>query len=444
MLIKNFDQLVSNGHTPELQKKRKDALEILAAAVKAVDPYRVVQLVFHQNHLLLGSETVDLSLFDRVFAVGFGKASVPMVHAVCDAVSVTEGVAITNDPFATVPHQSIEVIVGGHPLPNEGSIQGTEKILNLLERCGETDCVIVVISGGGSSLLCKPLIPLVDLRMTMDLLLRSGADINDVNTIRKHLSTVKGGKLVQYTKATVISLIISDIVHDPISSIASGPTSPDTTTFSEAKAILTRYTLWDRVPESVRKIIDEGIAGLLPETPKKGNPVFHSVHNFIVANNQLACRQAVKKARELGYTSVLVTTAITGDARNVGQCLLKRATKSLSQKNTVFVSGGEPTVTVRGHGQGGRNQELVLSCVKEIAGAHIVIASMGTDGIDGSSPAAGALADGGTLSRAQNKQLDPLIFLKNNDSYTFFSALHDEILTGPTGTNVMDIQLILQ
>jgi len=443
MLIKNFDLLVSNGLTPVLQKKRKDVLEMFTAAVEAVDPYLVVEQVFRQNHLVLASETVDLSRFDHVFVVGFGKASVPMAHAVFDAVPVTKGVVITNDLSATIPHRSIEVVVGGHPLPNEGSIQGTEEILKLLKQCGDNDCVIVVVSGGGSSLFCKPLVPLDDLRTTTDLLLRSGADINELNAVRKHLSMVKGGKLMQYTKALVVSLIISDIVHNPISSIASGPTSPDPSTFSDAKNILTRYTLWERIPESVRKNIEEGIAGRIPETPKKGDAVFHSVRNVIIADNQLACQQALKKAQELGYETLLVTTAITGEARDVGHYLIKRAKQSLAQKNIVFISGGETTVTVKGDGKGGRNQELVLSCVEELAGTQIVVASMGTDGIDGNSNAAGAVADGETASRAQHKQLDPLTFLKNNDSNTFFSILHDEILTGPTGTNVMDIQLMV-
>lgn len=443
MRIKNFNQLVSNGPTPALRKKRKDALEILTAAVEAVDPYLVVEQLFHENHLMFTSEDIDLSRFDHMFVVGFGKASVQMAHAVCKAVSISRGVVITNDPSAAIPYHSVDVVVGGHPLPNEGSVQGTDMILALLEQCGVNDCVIMVISGGGSSLLCRPLVPLDDLRATTDLLLRSGANINELNNVRKHLSHVKGGKLAQHTKAMVVSLIISDIVHDPIASIASGPTSPDTSTFSDAKDILARYMLWECVPSSVRKCIDEGIAGQIPETLKKENPVFTRVRNEIVANNRLACHQAVKKGRELGYETLLVSTTITGEARDVGQYLIKRARQNLTQKNMMFVSGGETTVMVKGDGKGGRNQELVISCVKEITGTQIVIASMGTDGIDGTSNAAGAIADGATFSRAQKNRIDPREFLKNNDSNSFFLILHDDILTGPTGTNVMDIQVIL-
>ena len=443
MRIKNFDELVSNGATKAFQKKRRDALEILTAAVDAVDPYRIVAQVFQKKRLVLGSETRDLSCYDHVYVVGFGKASVPMAHAICDVVPITQGVVITNDPSATLPCRGIEVVIGGHPLPDEGSLRGTEKILALLERCGEQDCVIMVISGGGSSLLCKPLISLDDLRAVTRLLQGSGADIDELNVVRKHLSEVKGGRLVSHTKAAVVSLVLSDVVSDSLSTIASGPTSPDSSTFSNAKTVLVKHALWERIPPSVRTTIVEGIEGKISETPKEGDPLFESVHHIIVANNQLACDHAVKKAQELGYEAVLVSTTITGDARHVGQDLISKARQYPPKEQIVFITGGETTVTVKGSGTGGRNQELVLSCVKELAGTQLVIASLGTDGFDGNSTAAGAIADGMTLSRAQDHRLDPSIFLKNNDSNSFFLALHDAILTGPTGTNVMDIQVIL-
>jgi glycerate 2-kinase len=443
MLIINFDELVSNGLTPVLRKKRRDALEMLTAAVDAVGPYRVVTQVFQKDRLMLGSEVIDLTTYDHVYVVGFGKASVPMARAVCDAVPVVKGVVITNDSSATIPHERIEVVVGGHPLPDEGSIKGTGKILSLLGHCGEHDCVIMVISGGGSSLLCKPMVSLQDLRVTTDLLLRSGADINELNIVRKHVSMVKGGKLAQRTKAMIISLIISDIVHDPIQNIASGPTSPDPSTFSDAKTILMRHGLWERVPTRVRTTIEKGIAGLIPETPKEDDPIFGSVRTMIVASNQLACDHALKKARELGYEPVLLSTTLTGEARTVGRGLISKAKHHLPQENVALISGGETTVKVKGDGNGGRNQELVLSCVEELAGTQCVVASLGTDGIDGNSAAAGAVADGMTLSRAQGQQLEPSSFLEKNDSNSFFSALHDAIVTGPTGTNVMDVQLIL-
>ena len=329
MLFKNYDDLVLNGQTPVLQQKRKDVLDILTAAVDAVQPSRVVKDVFCGTQLVFASETIDLSSFDHLYVVGFGKASVGMAQAVCDAVTVTKGVVITNDPSAIITNHSIEVITGGHPLPNEGSIHGAEKILDLLCQCSENDCVIVLISGGGSALFCKPRVPLNDLQKTIDLLLRSGASIDELNTIRKHLSLVKGGQLAQYTKAVIVSLIISDIVHDPISSIASGPTSPDPTTFSDAREILKRYELWTNIPATVRTVITEGIAGRISETLKENDPVFKTVFNFIIANNERACQGAIKKAKELGYDAKLMTTSITGEARVIGKYLINRVKKSL-------------------------------------------------------------------------------------------------------------------
>jgi glycerate-2-kinase len=444
MLFKNYDDLVLNGETPVLQQKRKDVLDMLTAAVDAVQPSRVVKDVFCGTQLVFASEAIDLSSFDHLYVVGFGKASVGMAQAVCDAVTVTKGVVITNEPSAIISNHSIEVITGGHPFPNEGSIRGAEKILDLLGQCSENDCVIVLISGGGSALFCKPRVPLNDLQKTIDLLLRSGANIDELNTIRKHLSLVKGGQLAQYTKAVIVSLIISDIVHDPITSIASGPTCPDPTTFSDAREILKRYELWTNIPATVRKVITEGVAGRIPETLKENDPVFETVFNFIIANNERSCQGAIKKAKELGYDAKLMTTSITGEARIIGKYLINRVQKSLCHGKTVFITSGETTVKVRGNGLGGRNQELVLSCVEEIVDKDMVIASFATDGIDGNSNVAGALADGFTLARALKKKLNPSRFLEQNNSYVFFQGLGDTLRTGLTGTNVMDIQVLIR
>jgi glycerate 2-kinase len=444
MLFKNYDQLMGNGQTPALAQKRKDVLEMLAAAVETVDPYLVVERVFQEKQLVLQSETVDVSTFDHVYVVGFGKASVGMAQAVCDSVSVTKGVVVTNNSTATISRDSVEVIVGGHPLPAEGSVRGAEKIISLFQGCTENDCVIVLISGGGSALFEKPRVPFEDLQQTTDLLLRSGVGIEDFNTIRKHLSQVKGGQLAGYTKGFIISLIISDIVNDPVSSIASGPTSPDPTTFSDAKKILTRYKLWEKIPMTVRMVIEDGIGGRIPETLKENNPVFQRVLNYVVANNELACHAAVKKAEELGYMATLLTTSVTGEATEIGSYLIKKVKQSLSPGKTVFIAGGETTVTVQGNGKGGRNQELVLNCVKELAGTEMVVASFATDGVDGNSPAAGALADGFSFARAKKQKLSPSVFLKENNSNEFFIRLDDVLLTGPTGTNVMDVLVFIR
>jgi glycerate 2-kinase len=443
MLVKNYDTLVRNGSAPILQQKRRDVLEMLSAAVDAVQPYAVVRQVFQGNQLVFASETIDLSSFDHLYLIGFGKASVGMAQAVCDAVTITKGTILTNNPAVKISSGSVEVSVGGHPVPNKGSITGADKILDLLQHCSENDAVIVLISGGGSSLFCKPRVPLCDLQETITLLLRSGVSIDELNAIRKHLSLVKGGQLVKKTKATMFSLIISDVVNDSITSIASGPTAPDPTTFSDAKEILLQYDFWKKVSQTVRTTIEDGVAGRVPETLKENDSAFERVFNFIVANNEQACRGAVQKARELGYEAKLLTTSMTGEAKDLGPYLIQQAQKSLSLGTAAFITGGESTVTVQGGGIGGRNQELVLSCVEQIAGTEMVIASFATDGIDGTSTAAGALADGLTLSRALQHHFQVSRFLQENDSYTFFHALGDAIDTGLTGTNVMDIQIIL-
>jgi glycerate 2-kinase len=444
MLFTNADELVRNGGTPILQQKRNDVLEMLTAAVEAVDPYTVVRDHFHGSELRFASESFDLSTFDHVYVVGFGKASVKMAQAVCDAVPVTKGVVVTNDPVARLSSEVVSVVVGGHPLPTEESIRGAEQILKILQKCTENDCVIVLISGGGSALFCLPLVPLDDLRKTTALLLGSGAEIKEMNVIRKHLDAVKGGQLARYIKGITLSVIISDVVHDPLSSIASGPTSPDSSTFSDARVILRRYGLWETVPGSVRTVIEEGCAGRFLETPTDDDPVFRSVFSFIVANNARAVQAAEQKAEELGYGAMVLSTAVTGEARDLGPYLVQKARQSVSPGKTVFSSGGEPTVTLRGKGHGGRNLELVLSCVEAIAGSELVVASCATDGVDGNCPGAGAVADGASLRRAKIKEVSVSDFLAENDSYGFFSRLGDVLMTGPTGTNVMDVQIVLR
>jgi glycerate 2-kinase len=444
MLFRNADALVRNGGTSLLRQKRRDVLEMLTAAVEAVDPYTVVQEHFHGSELRFASESFDLSTFDHVYVVGFGKASVKMAQAVCDVVPVTEGVVVTNDPAARLSSEVVSVVVGGHPLPTEGSVRGAEQILSLVRKCTEDDCVLVLVSGGGSALFCLPRVPLEDLQRTTELLLGSGAEIKELNVIRKHLDAVKGGQLARSIKGVALSLIISDVVSDPVSSIASGPTSPDPSTFVEAREILKNYALWGEVPGSVREFIEEGCAGRLAETPKADDRVFRSVFNFIIANNERACQAAAIKAEELGYGAMVVTTAVTGEARGVGPYLVQKASQSIVPGKTVFISGGEPTVTVRGSGRGGRNLELVLSCVEGIAGSELVVASCATDGVDGNCPGAGAVADGLSLGRARKQNLVVSDALAGNDSYGFFSRLGDVLLSGPTGTNVMDVQIVLR
>ncbi len=445
MKIKNYEQLIENGVTENVSNSRKDLLEILNYALLSVDPFNAVEAVIKDEKTLkINGEDFDLNRFKNIYVVGFGKASVGMVQSIVYNINVKEGVLVTNDRSQVVDDPNIGVFVGGHPIPNEGSIKGAEGILEIVRKVEEDDLLIVLISGGGSALFTKPRVSLMDLKGITDLLLKSGADINEINTVRKHLSRVKGGQLASACKGSIVSLIISDIVGDPMSFIASGPTFPDHTTFDQALKVLDKYDLKNKAPESVIKVLYKGKNGEIAETPEKDDSVFDKVTNFIVANNDIACNAAREKAEELNYDTMLLTTSLKGEARDMG-CFL--ADKALNyekrDKNMVFISGGETTVTIHGDGKGGRNQEMVLSTVKKIAGSDLVFSSFATDGVDGMSDAAGAICDGYSLKRADDLGMNSEDFLKNNDSYNFFKPLNDLIFTGPTGTNVMDIQIVL-
>ncbi len=445
MLFKNRKQIIQNGQTAELKEIRKDILEIFSAALNAVDAYNAVKMRLDGKNIVMGSEKIDISDFKNIYLIGFGKASVGMAQAVCDSVPIKNGAIITNEFDKSVKKSCVTTLVGTHPIPNQKNIDATNKLLDIVEKCDENDLLIILISGGGSALLCKPRVSLDDLQRTTEYLLKSGANINEINTIRKHLSFVKGGQLPNYAKCTVISFIISDIIGDPIEFIASGPTYPDSTTYNSARHILKKYELWMKIPLSIRTTIEDGIHEKIPETPKQNDQCFDKVFNFIIANIEIAFNAADKKAKELGYNTILLTAILDGEAKEIGKYLVDKAISFQTHtKKTIFISGGETTVTVKGKGSGGRNQEMVLSSVHELADKNIVFSSFATDGIDGMCDAAGAIADAFTLRRARKNKLDPNIFLKENNSYEFFKNLGDFFNTGPTGTNVMDIQLLIK
>jgi len=444
MLFKNYDEIINNGIDIDTKNLRKDVLNILESSILSVEPYNCVKKHINDNSFIFEDQKINIEDFNDVYIVGFGKASIGMTQAICDNISVKRGVIITNEEKNKVINENIETILGGHPIPNENSIKGAEKIIDMLKNTKKDDLIIVLISGGGSALFCNPYVELKDLQVTTDLLLKSGANINEINTIRKHLSKVKGGRLVSYTKSRIISLIISDIIGDPISFIASGPTYPDDTSFFDSKKILEKYDIYEQVPKDVKKILNDGINKKIEETPKSGDNIFCNVDNFIVANNNIACKFAEKKAKKLGYNTMVLTTRLSGEAKNTGRFLIEKS-KNFEKNNEkyVFISGGETTVTIKGNGLGGRNQEMILSIIEDISDENIVFASIGTDGIDGKSNAAGAIADKNSYYRSKERNLDYKYFLENNDSNSFFRELGDVFLTGPTGTNVMDIQIII-
>jgi glycerate 2-kinase len=445
MLFKNYEEIIKNGKTPVLKSIRKDILDILDSVIQAIDPYTSVKSKINGNKIILDEKTIDLSDYKDVYLAAFGKASIGMAQAVCDSLRIKEGIVITNETTKKVECENVYTFAGGHPLPNQNSIIGTEKIIEMFEKCKKDDLIVVLISGGGSALFVKPRVNLEELQKTTDLLLKSGADIKEINTIRKHLSYVKGGQLAKFTKAKILSFIVSDIIGDPLEFIASGPTYPDSTTYNDAKKILKKYDLYRKIPDSVRTTMDVGVNREIAETPKKDNIVFKNVENYIIVNNKVACKAAELKAKEMGYKTIVLTTSLDGEASEIGRYLSHRANNYVSYEDKVlFISGGETTVTIHGDGKGGRNQELVLSCIEEIKEKKIVFTSFATDGIDGNSDAAGAVADGFTFNRSSEKGLKPKNYLINNDSNSFFKKLNDLLLTGPTGTNVMDVQLIIK
>jgi glycerate-2-kinase len=398
---------------------------------------------------------LKIAEFERVLVIGGGKASARMaleLERVLDG-KLTGGSLNIPDYTRPWPRGSrISFNPASHPIPSEKGVRGVKKMLKLVERPSRKDLVICLISGGGSALMPLPSkeVRLSDKQKTTRLLLKSGSTIEETNTVRKHLSEFKGGRLAEKLyPAAVVTLIVSDVVGDPLGSIASGPTVADETTFADAYNVLHRRGLWQKVPRSVRKRIQAGRAGRLPETPKRGSSAFKRVHNILLATNRESCIAASQVLEELGYHPMILSTELQGEAKEVGK-VLSGIVSGIRDNNTpisppaAIIAGGETTVTVRGKGRGGRNQELVLSAAQALRGKpKVLVSSIGTDGVDGSTKAAGAVADGETVERGWKKNLDADTFLQRNDSNSFFKKINDLIVTGPTGTNVNDIMIAI-
>ncbi|MCJ7571446.1 MAG: DUF4147 domain-containing protein [Candidatus Thermoplasmatota archaeon] len=445
MLFKNYNQIIDNGKTPIIKQIRRDILDVFSSAIASVDPYFSVKKIIQGNKIIVGSKTFNILDFENVYLIGFGKASIGMSQAICDSIKIKQGIIITNNTEFIVKDNNVSTYIGSHPIPDQKNVDATDKIISLLKKTKKNDLLIVLISGGGSALLCKPRIPLKDMQLTTNLLLKSGLNINEINTIRKHLSFIKGGQLASYANCTIVNLVISDIIGDPLSFIASGPTYPDSTSFIDCKNILKKYNIYLNIPDSAKKIIDDGIKKKIPETLKKENSVFDKVTNNIIANNKIACDAAKEKAEELGYKTIILTTQLEGKSRDIGKLLIKKTKNyTLKSKKIMFISSGETTVTIKGKGRGGRNQEMILSAIGELKDSDIVFASIGTDGIDGNSDAAGAIADPLSFEKALDRNLDYDIFLNDNNSYEFFKKINDLLFTGFTGTNVMDMQILVK
>ncbi len=444
-----------NADQSILQEMRNQALEIFHAALRAVDPVDAIlkHVRIKGESLLIGERRLELSKFDRILVVGAGKADAPMAQAVESLLGerVSDGVIVVKDGHG-LPLQRVRVHEASHPVPDERGLLGAEEILSLVRGAGERDLVICLISGGGSALLVAPAegVTLQDKQQVTQLLLACGASIHEINTVRKHLSRVKGGGLAHAAHpATLVSLILSDVIGDDLDTIASGPTVPDTTTFRQAGQILERYGIWDQVPRSVRMYMEKGAKGEISETPKPGDPSFQRDSWELVGTNLQALKAARKEAERLGYRTMILSGMMEGETREVAKAHVAIAKEVLNSENPIappacVLSGGETTVRLQGDGKGGRNTEFALASAIALEGVeNTVLLSGGTDGTDGLTDAAGAMADGETVSLAREKHLDAVDYLRRNDSYTFFETLGGLVITGPTRTNVMDVRVML-
>jgi hydroxypyruvate reductase len=443
-----------------LEEMRGMARQIFSKAVSAVDPAQKLKdtVRIEGNQVLIkteeGSEKAFLlDGFKNIFLTGAGKASASMASAMEQIFGdrITQGI-ITAKYGHTLPLKKTAVIEAGHPIPDQKGYEGAKKIQNLLKASGPGDLVIFLLSGGGSALLPLPVegITLEEKQQVTQLLLDCGADIGEINTIRKHISRMKGGWLARWAyPSTVIGFILSDVVGDPLDVIGSGPTVPDPSTYEETYEILKKFDLIQRVAPSIQKHLFMGREGKVEETPKPGEPVFEKVHNMIIGSNILALRSAEREASSLGLHTVILSSSIVGDTREAARFHSAIAKEVLSSGHPLpgpacIISGGETTVTIKGNGLGGRNQEFALAAALEIQGFEkIVLLSGGTDGTDGPTDAAGAIADHRTVERGRAMGLNPKAHLENNDAYPFFQRLGDLLITGPTHTNVMDVRIIL-
>ncbi len=432
-----------------LNDLRTDALKIFQAGLSAADPRAAVLRVLGRQGttLLLNRAPVGELTRGRVIVVGVGKAGAPMAQGV-EAVlgdEIDVG-AVTVKYGHLAPTRRVQLYEAGHPLPDENGVRATREIVARLRALNADDLVICVISGGGSALMewLVEGVTLDDLRAFTNELLRSGATIYELNTLRKHISRVKGGQLARLAQpARVIALILSDVLGSPLDIIASGPTAPDSSTFADCLAIVERYGLRAKLPASILDHYTRGAQGQISDTPKADDPLFARVTNVIVADNRLACDAAADAARARGYAVEILSTQLQGEARMLGMELAAQVLRA--RPMTCLLAGGEPTVAVKGKGKGGRAQELVLAAAREIDGKDpIVVLSAGTDGTDGPTDAAGARADTTTLARARGRGLDANAMLEDNDAYHFFAALNDLVITGPTNTNVNDLMICLR
>jgi hydroxypyruvate reductase len=416
--------------THSLQDSR--LLRILAAALDAVDPYHAVQRNLPE-------------VKGHVFGLGIGKAAIPMMDALAEGLPLSGGLAVTK--YASgLSRSSYAVMEGGHPVPDARSLQAGERVLEFVSALDENDTLVCLISGGGSALVTAPHVPLEDLQVLTSMLLASGARIDEINTLRRELDRIKGGGLARSTKARVISLILSDVIGNPLEAIASGLTVPNPTTREDALQVLDTY-FQGRTTEPPRHrdsltSVTQWLRGSKVFDSQKNNYDFKRVQNIIIGDNRQAAIAAWERAKDEGFHSEILTNALQGEAREQGDMLARRLREEADQRSRPFclIAGGETTVTLKGNGKGGRNQELALAAVPGMTGLpNSMLISLATDGDDGPTDAAGAVVTGESAPRAAALGLDAAVHLSRNDAYPFFDRLADLIKTGPTNTNVNDL-----
>ena len=431
MMIKNFKDISKT-------EDRRIILEILEKGIESVLPENVIKssLSLDKHILKIQGKEFYLSDYKKIFVIGGGKASYQMAESINKIFKDKITLGYVNSTVDKTVGK-ITVNKASHPLPDKKGMQGVKKMLSI--RPSKDDLVLCLISGGGSAMLplLKEDINFEDLKKTNSHLLKAGASIDEINSVRKHISQVKGGNLAaKLYPATVISLIISDVIGDDLSVIASGPTAPDSSTFKDALLTLEKYSLIKKIPKNILQHLEKGLERKICETLKAGDKVFDKVYNFILANNFTALKTMEEEAKKQGLNAGIIDPNLQGEAREAGRYIAKEMVKA--NKNYALIFGGETTVDVKGKGIGGRNQELVMSMIGQIKDKNITVAAVGTDGID-FYKAAGAIADGNSYKKAQQLKPDTNFYLKNNDSYNFFKEMKDHIITDHTGTNVCDI-----
>lgn len=427
---------------------KKIAELIFFAGVNGVLPEKLMQsqVKLSGDLLQVAEKRFPLSRFRHIYVLAAGKAAASMSRGVEKVLGdkITNGHVVTKYGHG-MNLNYLTLTEAGHPIPDAEGVKGTQKIVNIARKATEDDLVICLISGGASALMADfpEGVTLDDLKRTNELLTKCGANITEINTVRKHLSKIKGGQLARILfPATTVCLILSDVVGDRLDVIASGPTVGDSSSFADALTIIDKYSLQNRLPSSVLHYLLEGADGSIADTPKLDNPVFQNVHNYIIGSNGIALESSAKKAVELGFETHTVTDSIQEDVTETANFILKTIDnqKPTGNKPVCLLFGGEPTVKVSGKGLGGRNQHLALYLATKICcKKNITILCAGTDGTDGPTDAAGAVVDYETATKAVEKGIDPNHYLTNCDSYRFFQQVGGHIITGNTGTNVMDI-----